>query len=103
MLVSELIQMLCDNPEDLLKDLKDKYTVLTKERDDVHLRMENLKKVIRIATDVKCRLARNEEEIGALHEALMFAETQGLHMGGLDLTNLYSLTDMPNNSNDTGY
>ena len=91
MLVEELIQMLCDRPDDLLEDLKIKYAVLCKEQKDLVLRMKNLKKVIRIATDVKSRLERNEEEIGALHEALSYASTHS-DDGEIDLTNLYALT-----------
>lgn len=98
MLVQELIQQLCDNPNDLLKELQSKYAVLCEERKDVELRMSNLKKVIRIATDVKSRLARNEQEIGALHEQLVRARDEEGFGGVLDFTNLYALTDMPEGS-----
>jgi hypothetical protein len=91
MLVEDLIQQLCDSPDDLMEDLKIKYGVLVKERDNVHMRLDNLKKVIRIVTDVRARLARNEEEIGALHEALSYASTHS-DDGEIDLTNLYALT-----------
>ena len=92
MLVADLIQMLCDRPDDLMEDLKIKYAVLIKERDNVHMRLDNLKKVIRIVTDVRARLARNEEEISALHEALSYASTHSEVDGEIDLTNLYALT-----------
>lgn len=91
MLVEELIQQLCDNPNDLLDDLKIKLVALGKERQDIETRLTNLKKVIRVVTDVKARLARNEEEIGALHEALSYASTHS-DDGEIDLYNLYALT-----------
>ena len=105
MLIEELIQKLCDRPDDLLEGLKIKYAVLCKEQKDLDLRMSNLRKVIRITTDVKCRLARNEEEIGALHEQLIQARSEGLigRDEGIDLTCLYALTDMPEKPNDTDY
>ena len=103
MLVEELIQKLCDAPDDLLEDLKTKYAVLCREQKDLDVRMSNLRKVIRITTDVRCRLARNEEEIGALHEQLVQAKSEGLIYDSIDLTSLYALTDMPEKPSDTDY
>ena len=91
MLVEELIQQLCDKPDDLLEDLKVKFSVLCSKQKDLEVRMTNLKKVIRVVTDVKARLDRNEEEIGALHEALSYASTHS-DDGEIDLYNLYALT-----------
>ena len=103
MLVEELIQKLCDAPDDLLEELKAKYAVLCREQKDLDVRMSNLRKVIRITTDVRCRLARNEEEIGALHEQLVQAKSEGLIYDSIDLTSLYALTDMPEKPSDTDY
>lgn len=91
MLVEELIQQLCDSPSDLLEDLKIKFVALGAERQAIETRLTNLRKVIRVVTDVKARLDRNEEEIGALHEALSYASSHS-DDGEIDLCNLYALT-----------
>ena len=91
MLVEEFIQQLCDSPSDLLEDLKIKFVELGAERQAVETRLTNLRKVIRVVTDVKARLDRNEEEIGALHEALSYASTHSDNYE-IDLCNLYALT-----------
>ena len=89
MLVNELIQMLCDDTDTLITILMEKRSTLTDERERLNLRILNLNKVLRIAFDVKSRCARNEREIGELHEEL--EQSSG---GELDLTDLYRLSDI---------
>lgn len=88
MLVNELIQMLCDDTDTLITILMEKRSTLTDERERLNLRILNLNKVLRIAFDVKSRCARNEREIGELHEELDDVGEDG----ELDLTDLYMLT-----------
>lgn len=93
MLVSELIQKLCDNPNELAEELNELRTQLCLERDSLERRIVNLNKVIRIAIAVRTRLDRNNEEIGNLHDELI--GPSGTHPGGereLDLSNLYVLS-----------
>jgi hypothetical protein len=94
MLVSELIQMLCDNPNELAEELSELRVQLCLERDSLERRIVNLNKVIRIAVDVRTRLDRNNEEIGNLHDELIgpigTPHTEGSKE--LDLSNLYILS-----------
>jgi len=93
MRVNELIQMLCDNPNQLAGNLTELRTKLCLERDSLERRIVNLNKVIRIAIDVKSRLDRNNEEIANLHDELI--GPSGTHTEEnkeLDLSNLYILS-----------
>ena len=92
MLVSELIQMLCDNPSSLIEKLNDTRTSLCREREKLEQSITKLNQVMRIAIDVHARNTRNEREIGELHDAL---DHVAKHSDGerLDLSNLYMLSD----------
>ena len=92
MLVSELIQMLCDNPDELAEELNDVRSKLCLERDSLERRIVNLNKVIRIAVAVRTRLDRNNEEIGNLHDELIGPPTTDEGERELDLSNLYVLS-----------
>ena len=101
MLVNELIQMLCDDTDNLIDTLRDKLKLLIQERSKVELSIVNLNKVLRIAIDVRARKLRNEKEIGELHDALNQVSQND---GELDLTNLYMLgRDVVPDSEDEGY
>lgn len=92
MLVSELIQMLCDNPSDLVEELNTRRTALCLEREKLEKSITRLNQVMRITMDVQARNNRNEREIGELHDAL---DHVAKHSDGerLDLSNLYILGD----------
>ena len=92
MLVHELIQMLCDNPSELIEKLNDTRTSLCRERERLERSITKLNQVMRIALDVQARNNRNEREISELHDAL---EHVAKHSDGerLDLSNLYILGD----------
>lgn len=92
MRVSELIQMLCDNPSGLIDELNTRRTALCQEREKLEKSITKLNQVMRIAIDVQARNNRNEREIGELHDAL---DHVAKHSGGagLDLSNLYVLGD----------
>jgi len=92
MLVSELIQILCDNPTELIDDLGCRRASLCLERDTLERKIINLNKVIRIAIDVRARLDRNNEEIGNLHDELIGPPTATDEDRELDLSNLYVLS-----------
>ena len=101
MRVSELIQMLSDNPWKLAEELNDVRSKLCLERDSLERRIVNLNKVIRIAVDVRSRLDRNNEEIGNLHDELI--GPSGTHTEEnkeLDLSNLYILSGTRLNDKD---
>ena len=101
MLVNELIQMLCDDTDNLIDTLRDKLKLLIQERSKVELSIVNLNKVLRIAIDVRARKLRNEKEIGELHAAL---DQVSQNDGELDLTNLYMWgRDVVPDSEDEGY
>ena len=101
MLVNELIQMLCDDTDNLIDTLRDKRQLLVQERAKLELSIVNLNKVLRIAVDVRARKLRNEKEIGELHAAL---DQVSQNDGELDLTNLYMLgRDVVPDSEDEGY
>jgi len=93
MLVSELIQRLCDNPGELADELCSIRNMLCLKRDSLERRIVNINKVMRICVDVRSRLDRNNEEIGNLHDELI--GPSGTHNGEdteLDLSNLYILS-----------
>tara|TARA_R110002096_G_scaffold4615_8_gene21915 strand:- start:322 stop:642 length:321 start_codon:yes stop_codon:yes gene_type:complete len=92
MLVSELIQMLCDNPTELIDDLTSRRASLCLERDALERKIINLNKVIRIAIDVRARIDRNNEEIGNLHDELIGPPITDEGERDLDLSNLYVLS-----------
>ena len=92
MLVSELIQMLCDNPNELAEELNGLRAQLCLARDSLERRIVNLNKVIRIAVAVRTRLDRNNEEIGNLHDELIGPPTTDEGERDLDLSNLYILS-----------
>lgn len=106
--VRDLIQMLCDNPNQLVKELISKRTQLCLERDSYDRKITNLNKVIRIAVAVKTRLERNEEEIDALYEELIGPTLSSKHRENeeereLDLSNLYMLTADEPDDTDTNH
>lgn len=94
MLVSELIQKLCDNPGELSDELCSIRSMLCLKRDSLERRIINLNKVIRIAVDVRTRLDRNNEEIGNLHDELIgpIGTPHTEESKELDLSNLYILS-----------